>query len=154
MTHIEAEQSASTVLVPELCGVEFCRLCTLFATAEGSWAIGVCDSAHAREMVEHGLHRAMAPLPVHHLSLLDRPNGLEQHLGNFSRELGAPVVLLHPLPVSEELRIFCYNLDIRREALARLSHRLLIWADENEWRFIAEHAPNFYSRISGVYCFS
>ena len=130
------------------------RLKTLFEIAEGAWAFGFFESVAMREVVIEQLRAALAPLPVLDLSLLGSPSSLELELDALPTNHPAPVVVLHPLPQSEDLRIFGTNLDIRREVLARLPHRLLLCVNEYEWRTLAEHAPNFYSRLSGVFAFS
>jgi tetratricopeptide (TPR) repeat protein len=131
----------------------FNRLATLLSLAEGAWALAVYEDATVRQRIIEGLRSTSAPLPFVEISLLDRPPdplAIISDLGS-SLEHAAPVLCF--TNVNNALRELCGYLDLQREALARLPHRLLFWVTEHDYYYLAGHAPNFYSRLSGVFRF-
>ncbi len=124
------------------------RLSTLLRLVEGGWALAVYESGSIREQMEEGLGKRIAPLPLRSLSLVGRT---PDPLGLIGAESGAPVLSLHSF--ANRIADFCGFLDVQRESLARHPHRLLIWATPYEQRILAQTAPNFYSRLSGIFHF-
>ena len=125
------------------------RLARLLRQVDGAWAFAlVPDRAAQRRLARH-VRAAVAPLPMIDLSLSKaKPDPLapllELHAGH-----PAPVVSI--TNVGAALPELCGYLDLQREVLARLPHRLLFWVTDEECRYLAEHAPNFFSRLSGVF---
>jgi hypothetical protein len=68
-------------------------------------------------------------------------------------EVQHPAAVVCFTDVSNTLPELCRHLDLEREELARLPHRILLWVTNHDLRYLAQHAPNFYSRISGVFRF-
>jgi tetratricopeptide (TPR) repeat protein len=129
------------------------RLTTLLRHAEGgTWALAVYESAIIRKQIMGELRATLAPLPV-----------LEERLGS---DRADPLAILQALPLDDHAApvvsltgieesfpsLFGY-LDLQRELLAQMPHRLILWVTEYGWRELADHAPNFYSRLSGVFRF-
>jgi len=129
------------------------RLSTLLGVAEGAWALGLYHSDDVRDQVQTELEQALAPLPVHAVPLVHEERNLLTILHSGSANHRAPVKTFYPLPQEHALLVLCRHLDLQRESLARQPHRLLFWVNPDERRFLAEHAPNFYSRLSGVFDF-
>ena len=143
--------------------------------AEGAWALAVYEDADVRKRITEKLKAAIKPIPVVEVSLLNvapDPLGIIRNLdaevasqnrqdpkesegetdGNHPREAPAPVVVFTDVhsALSQDL---CGYLDLQREALARLPHRLLFWVTDYDQKILARQAPNFYSRLSGVFRF-
>ena len=129
------------------------RLQTLFRIAEGAWALALFESVDVRALVQEELRQALAPLPLCPQPLLGEPRDLLTLLEALETDHPAPVVAFTLPKGQDDLLRICRNLDLQRESLARTPQRLLLWVDDAQWRFVAEHAPNFYSRISGLFRF-
>lgn len=129
------------------------RLALLARLTDGAWMLGVVDrSADQRRLVAQ-VRTAVAPLPVVPVSL-DRsvPDPLLIVRG-LMPELSVPNALISFTDVGRALPDLFGYLDLERDTLARLAHRLLFWVSPEEQRALARHAPNFYSRLSGVFHF-
>ncbi|MBA3946771.1 MAG: hypothetical protein H0X37_19695 [Herpetosiphonaceae bacterium] len=126
------------------------RLTTLLRVADGAWCIAVYRDERRRQALSRQLRAALLPLPLIELSLQNTapdPLALLQSLPPVAYP--APVVSF--THVGNALPALYGYLDTEREALAQLSHRLLFWLKERELHDLARHAPNFYSRLSGVF---
>jgi tetratricopeptide (TPR) repeat protein len=129
----------------------FQRLTLLLHLAQSVWVLAVYEDGAIQRLVMEDLCKALAPLPIYQESLLGRtpdPLAVLQSLTPTD-----PPALVVFSPLGPQLSELCGYLDIQREALARLPFRLLLWANRYEQRFLADHAPNFYSRLSGVFDF-
>ena len=125
------------------------RLARLLRTAEGAWALAVVSDAQERRRALRWLRAELAPLDVVELRL--------------SRGAADPLALLRALPARQPAPVVSFTgvtaagpalfgyLDLQREPLARLPYRLLFWVSEREHHALAVHAPNFVSRLSGVF---
>ena len=132
---------------------ELARLTTLLGHARGgTWVLAIYESAIIQKQIIAQLRAALSPLPV-----------LEERLGP---DRADPLPVLRALPSSAQgAQVVCLTgveeafpalfgyLDLQRELLALTSYRLILWITEYGWRELAEHAPNFYSRLSGVFHF-
>jgi tetratricopeptide (TPR) repeat protein len=132
---------------------DLARLLTLLRLVEGAWALARFEDGAIRQRMIDKLRDLLAPLPVLEISLAGAaPDPLA-----LLRD--RPVLPDQPAPVvcftgaSAALADLCGYLDLQRDSLARLPHRLIFWVTGYDWRYLAEHAPNFYSRISGVFDF-
>jgi tetratricopeptide (TPR) repeat protein len=154
MTALTSNQVAKDGL-PESSGdvvaSAFTRLTTLLRLAEGAWALAVYEDAAIQRQVIEQLRLALAPLPVLELSLLSRTPDPLAILHELQAEQPAPVVCF--TGVGSAFPNLCGYLDLQRESLAQLPHRLVFWVTEYDRHYLAEHAPNFYSRLSGVFRF-
>ncbi len=129
------------------------RLATLLRLAEGAWAFAVFESDEVREGVMERLRRELAELPMVEISLLEKRPDPVAFLERYAvaEEGAAPVIFFTAL--SGVLSKLAVQLDLQREQLARLPHRLVFWVTETDRRRLAEEAPNFCSRMSGVFRF-
>ena len=129
------------------------RLAILLDLVPGAW---VLMEASGDRLVEGILADLRQRLPA--LDILER---------SFLTHEPDPLSLLEAIPVSESAkapvvvfrhlaaampRLFL-QLDLKREALALLPHRLVFVAAEGERLDLLRHAPNFYSRIRAFFRF-
>ena len=129
------------------------RLAILLGLAEGAWAFAVFeDGAVQRELVLE-LRTVLAPLPVLDVSFLKTTPDPLAIVASSSQECEHPAPVLSFTAVEAAFPALFGYLDLQREALARRPHRLLFWVNEYELRQLAERAPNFYSRLSGIFRF-
>ena len=122
------------------------RLSTLLRLVEGAWAVAVYESGTMRQQMEERLIGKIAPVTLQTVPLTGRtpdPLAVMQDGGD------APVLSLYGF--GNRMADFCGYLDVQRESLARHPHRLLLWVSAYEQRILAQNAPNFYSRLSGVF---
>ena len=128
------------------------RLATLLRLAPAAWALAVYESRNVQQWMLEELRQAVAPLPVVEISLVQEevPDPL-RIVRRIDAGGDAPVVSFDGLGYRlDELAGF---LDIQRDLLATYPHRLVFWASERERRQLAQRAPNFYTRLSGVFYF-
>ena len=129
------------------------RLAILLGLAEGAWAFAVFeDGAVQRELVLE-LRTVLAPLPVLDVSFLKTTPDPLAIVASYAQECEHPAPVLSFTAVEAAFPALFGYLDLQREALARRPHRLLFWVNEYELRQLAERAPNFYSRLSGIFRF-
>ncbi|MGH9818488.1 MAG: hypothetical protein ACRD6I_20695 [Candidatus Acidiferrales bacterium] len=127
------------------------RLRTLLPLAKGAWVLAVYqDGATLRLMLE-ALRQSLAPLLVREVSLLNCTPDPLAILRSLPAEESQSVVVF--TDIDDALPELCGYLDSQREALARLPQRLLFGVTPDEQHIMAEHAPNFYSRVSGIFPF-
>lgn len=127
------------------------RLATLLRLVEGTWAFAVYEDGVVRHEVAGQLAERLAPLPVIEISLLGRTPDPLAILNGLDRSEPPPVVAF--TNVGGSLSELAGYLDLQRELLAARRERLLFWVSKWEWQQLAEHAPNFTSRLSGVFPF-
>ncbi|MDH7485790.1 MAG: tetratricopeptide repeat protein [Anaerolineae bacterium] len=129
------------------------RLTTLLHHASGgTWTLALYENAIIQKQIIARLRAALAPLPVLEERLSsDRADPLPILRALPIDDHGPPVVCL--TGVEEAFPALFGYLDLERELLALMPHRLILWVTEYGWRQLAEHAPNFYSRLSGVFRF-
>jgi tetratricopeptide (TPR) repeat protein len=127
------------------------RLALLFARAEGAWAIGVYGRADLVPEFNDDLRQVIAPIPVYEVSLDAHNPSLLAALRTLPDPSPAPVVAF--TGIGTHISRLSHYLDVQRDALARLPHRLLLWVSDSERKTIMEQAPNFTSRVSGVFYF-
>ena len=127
------------------------RLATLLRIADGAWAMAVYRSTAIRSQMIDELTARLAPLPVVNLSLVDRPARLFEYLRDLPPD--APPVALMCYAYGDGLPALLRSLDLQRDALARLPHRLVFWVNSYERSQFLELAPNFASRLSGTFQF-
>ncbi|HNU05922.1 MAG TPA: tetratricopeptide repeat protein, partial [Anaerolineae bacterium] len=128
------------------------RMATLLRLARGAWTLAVYESSDVQRLMVEDLRQAVAPLPLIEIAL-DReetPDPL-RIVRRIDLNGDAPVLSFHG--IGRQLAELAGFLDIQRDALARHPHRLIFWTSERERRQLSEAAPNFYSRLSGVYYF-
>lgn len=132
---------------------ELARLVTLLRHASGGvWALALYDSVAIQAQIVARLRTELAPLPV-----------LEESLGP---DRADPLSILQTLPVDEGgAPVVCFTsveesfpdlfgyLDLQRETLAQTAFRLVLWVTDYGWRTLAGRAPNFYSRLGGLFDF-
>jgi tetratricopeptide (TPR) repeat protein len=154
----DADVGSDTQTTGEVHTSSLTRLAILLNTAEGVWAVCVYNDVKIRERVLKELQDRLTPIPVIEISLLDKdktPNGPD--VLAILRALGATPTsaasVISITDLSYDLHSLCKYLELQREALAKFPHSLLLWATEAENKILAEQAPNFYSRLSGIYQF-
>lgn len=126
------------------------RLSLLFKSNKGGWALGVFSRASDRTQLIAALGQNVAPHPLIEISFQDHDPDPLRCLREIPVASGAPPVvcftgILFAIP---ELAL---HLDLEREDLARMPHRLVFWVSESERVWMLEHAPNFCSRASTFY---
>jgi tetratricopeptide (TPR) repeat protein len=133
---------------------EFDRLVMVLTHAEQAWVFCLYNTALMRDAIVEALRARLAPLPVYEFTLsAERPN---------------PRAYLQQLPPDAVNRraVICFYdawrafdanflgyLDIQREQFWMAPHALVFWIRESDRAEIARHAPNFFSRNSGVFDF-
>lgn len=144
----KANQAADA---PEL---EVKRLTTLLRLVESAWVLAVYEDGAVQRQVSDQIRERLAPLPVLEISLVGTvPDPL------------AIIRSLH-LPPDQPAPVICFTgvgsalagglsgyLDLQRETLAQVPHRLLFWVTDYDLGFLSDHAPNFYSRTNGIFRF-
>lgn len=126
------------------------RLSLLFKSNKGGWALGVFSHENDRTQLIAALGQNVAPHPLIEISFQDHDHDPLRCLREIPVAPGAPPVvcftgILFAIP---EL---AHHLDLQREDLARMPHRLVFWVSESERVWLLEHAPNFCSRASTFY---
>jgi tetratricopeptide (TPR) repeat protein len=127
------------------------RLTTLLRIADGAWALAIYASATVRSQMIEELTARLAPLPVVELSLAAGPVQLFDYLRQLPAD--APPLALMCHSYGDGLSPLLRSLDLQRDALARLPHRLVFWVNSYERRQFLEQAPNFTSRLGGTFRF-
>lgn len=124
------------------------RLARLLRMAEGVWTVALVDEPATQQAAIERLAAAVAPVPLVVRSLATAHD---------------PLALVRRLPAGKTAPVVCLTdvgrafpdlfgyLDLQRDTLARERHRLVLWMTPAECRQLAEHAPNFFSRLSGVF---
>jgi hypothetical protein len=125
------------------------RLARLLCVADGAWALAVVDDLPTQQTALRWLRAELVPVPVVELRLSPTCADPLALLRQLPPRYPAPVVSF--TGVGAALPALAGYLDLQRESLARLPHRLLFWVSEGEHRALALQAPNFVSRLSGVF---
>jgi tetratricopeptide (TPR) repeat protein len=136
-------------------GTNFKRLVTLLRLVDGAWALALYeDTSIQRQMIEK-LRAALAPQSMLTISLAGQTLDLLAlvQAQPLQPDIPAPVICFTRLDNPIREKTLPGYLDLQRDQLAQLPHRLILWVRESELRALAEHAPNFYSRISGIFRF-
>ncbi len=144
-----ATSAAAETQIPLKTG-DFRRMELLLRLAEGAWAAAVYESGEVQRTLTRRLRESLSSLPLVEITFLD-------HLSN-PHPLRILEAIEDPSVVSitdlwQVMPKLGLDLDLQREGLARLPHRLLFWVTEDEQTSLRENAPNFYSRLSAVYHF-
>ncbi len=131
----------------------FSRLVTLLRLVEGAWALAVIDNQSERR-VSQQLRAALDPLPVIEVSFLDiGPSPLPLlRARNIPEGSAAPVIIFNA--VGTAMPDLFWYIDVHREKIAKYRHRLVLLVTERERLLLLEKAPNFCSRLSGVFRFT
>ncbi|MFZ1463735.1 MAG: tetratricopeptide repeat protein [Anaerolineae bacterium] len=132
---------------------ELHRLVILLNLAEGAWALAIYEDGAVRRQVIADLRPALAPLALVEISLAGNSANVLDHMQQAAQTARQPAPVVSFNDVSHAFPALFGHLDVQRETLARAPHRLLFWLSEGERRELAHSAPNFYSRLSGVFRF-
>ena len=132
---------------------ELHRLVILLNLAEGAWALAIYEDGAVRRQVIADLRPALAPLALVEISLAGNSANVLDHMQQAAQTARQPAPVVSFSDVSHAFPALFGHLDVQRETLARAPHRLLFWLSEGERRELAHSAPNFYSRLSGVFRF-
>ncbi len=127
------------------------RLATLLRLARGAWALAVYESGDVRRQMVDELRQAVAPLELVEVSLLKGAPDPLRIVRGIDHDGEAPVVSFHA--VGRQVADLAGYLDLQRDVLAGFPHRLVFWVDQHDRSQLARRAPNFYSRLSGVFYF-
>lgn len=130
------------------------RLATLLWLAEGAWALAVYDDPAHRRRLLHELRAAVAPLPVIEVSLAQGTPDPLSVLHTFVQHRAERAPLVSFTGVERALPDLAGYLELERDTLARLPQRLLFWVTPDDVHDLALQAPNFLSRISGIFDFA
>jgi len=133
---------------------EFDRLVMVLTHAAQAWVFCLYNTAPMRDAIVDALHARLDPLPVYEFTLsAEQPN---------------PRAYLRQLPpdAADQRAVICFfdawrafdanflgYLDLQREQFWMSPHALVFWIREADRAEIARHAPNFFSRNSGVFDF-
>lgn len=116
----------------------------LLRVAPGAWVLAVAPTS-ARLRLLARLRSALALLPIH-----DQPLDATAPVPlRIARSEPAPALSFHG--VGGALPELGGYLDLQRDTLATLPRRVVFWVTPEECGAFARHAPNFYSRVSGVF---
>lgn len=127
------------------------RLATLLRLADGAWAVATYKDRAERRHALHHIRAAVAPVPLIEATLSQRasdPLAVLRAVNTRSRS-SAPIVSF--TGVEQALPDLLGYLDLERDYLAQLPYRLLFWLKPRELHEFARHAPNWMSRVSGVF---
>ncbi len=130
------------------------RLTTLLRLVPGAWALALYEDAAIQRRIIAQVRAAIAPLPLIEISLVERepdPLAIVRCL-ELPADQDAPVVCFTGVGSALDRGLYSY-LDLQRETLAQLPHRLLFWVTLHDLQALSRHAPNFYSRINGIFRF-
>lgn len=140
---------------PEISAREFERLTLLLSHAErGAWAFCVYNVAAVRDAIVDQLRARLNPLPVYEFTLsAEQPNprGYLERLPAGAMGDRAVIVFYDAWRAFDAG--FLGYLDLQREQFWRAPHSLVFWIREADRALLARHAPNFFSRHSGVFDF-
>lgn len=116
--------------------------------------LAVYEDGAVQRQVTARLRELLAPLPLVEISLVGRvpdPLAIIRSL-HLPADQPAPVICFTGVGSALQSGLSGY-LDLQRETLAQLPHRLLFWVTDYDLRFLSDHAPNFYSRTNGIFRF-
>lgn len=130
------------------------RLATLLRLAEGAWAVATYDDRVQQRQLSNELRAAVAPVPVIERSLNHATPDPLAILQALAQKIGRTAPLVSFTGIEQVLPDIYGYLDLQRESLAGLPHRLLFWVAPHTLHELAVHAPNFMSRLSGVFNFA
>ncbi len=146
---------SSTTLSPaevlELRASNLRRLATLLRLARGAWTLAVYESGDVQQAMVEELRQAVAPLPVIGISLVQETPDPLRIVRRIDPDGDAPIVSFDA--AGYQLDDLAGFLDLQRDLLATYPHRLVFWVSERDRQRLAQQAPNFYSRLSGVFYF-
>ena len=125
----------------------------MLSAAEGAWVLAEYEDARIRQRIIEQLRQILAPLPMVDISLVGITPDPLAILKELSIAPGSDAPVVSFTGVGGNLPELCGYLELQRDSLARLPHRLIFWVTEYDIRVLAEQAPNFYSRISGTFRF-
>ncbi len=143
--------SIDDILVERLSNLR--RLTILLRLADSAWALALYEHGAIRRAVTGELAAALAPIPLIDITIVDTTGSLLDTLDEHTVGSNASPIVFSLHSFGERFAEFCGQFDRLRDLLAQRPERLLIWLSENERRELARLAPNFYSRISGVFRF-
>ncbi len=127
------------------------RLTTLLSLVEGAWAVAVFEATDVQRQVVRDLRAQLAPLPIVEISLANRTPDPLAIMTDLDLADQAPVLVFSDL-ITHADQLSGY-LDVQRESLARQPYRLLFLVTQHSRSILAQRAPNFYSRLNGVFYF-
>ncbi len=148
---IPSSATLSSAEVLEVRASSLQRLATLLRLARGAWALAVYESGDVQRLMVEELRAAVAPIPVIEISLVRETPDPLRIVRRIDPNGDAPVVSFDA--VGYQLDDLAGFLDLQRDLLATYPHRLVFWVTERDHRQLAQKAPNFYSRLSGVFYF-
>ncbi len=130
------------------------RLETLLRLVPGAWVVVVAEGDLLVRGILKDLGERLAPLKVNEISFIHNEPDPLLLAERFSAENAeaAPVLAFRHLAAVTP-RIFL-NLDLKREALALLPHRLVFFVSQAERLEMLAKAPNFYSRLRAFFLFA
>jgi len=130
------------------------RLATLLRLVPGTWVVVVAEGDLLVRGILKDLGERLAPLEVNEISFIHNEPDPLLLAESFPAEKAeaAPVLAFRHLSVVTP-RVFL-NLDLKREALALLPHRLVFFVSESERLQMLAQAPNFYSRLRAFFRFA
>ncbi len=142
--------SLARINLPLIAQDDLADLTALLRHTAHGWAFALYDTAAVRDEVTARLRAALAPVPVHEVTLTpDQPNLLDHLLPLNDAH---SVVIVHDL---ERLGPEAFDyLDFSREALAALPHTLVFWVTLHGRIQTVRKAANFWAQRSGTFDFT
>jgi len=148
---IPSSARLSPAEVLEIRASSLSRLATLLRVAQGAWVLAVYESSEIKRLTLTQLGQAVAPLMIIEVSLAQRTPDPLRIVRQIESNGEAPIISFDA--IGNQLTDLAGFLDIQRDLLATYPHRLIFWVSERDRWQLAQKAPNFYSRLSGVFYF-
>lgn len=129
------------------------RLFLLLQVVGNAWAFAVFEDVAVRDQIIAQVRQGLAQRSVEEVVLRQREPNLLRLIGDL-RPAHSLTLLLHSLPArpsdTQELSL---TLEIQRDALARHPVQLIFLLTRDEYAALLKSAPNFTSRLNGVFHF-
>jgi tetratricopeptide (TPR) repeat protein len=131
---------------------EFEKVVTVAKLARrGSFVIGLYNTQASRQALVGELRRRVAPLPVFEFSIDPKRPDAYAYIATLMPEQRKARAVVSITNIEAGWDTAPQWLDQQRDKMAAHPHTLIIWIQYNMWGKLAERAPNFFSRHSGVF---
>ncbi len=129
----------------------FRRLVMLLKYAGDVWSLAVFDQHTPKDFLAQELNSELSSTDIVEIQINRLNTDPLELIMEKVEFLNEREILVSFSSISKGFPDLFGYLDIQRETLAELPVKILIWATEFDRILLAKYAPNFYSRLSGVF---
>ncbi|MCC6605001.1 MAG: tetratricopeptide repeat protein [Anaerolineae bacterium] len=131
---------------------EFEKLVTVANLSQrGSFVIALYNTPASRDVMVAEIKRRIAPQPLFKYAVSARHSDVYGYIKSLTAEQRQKRAVISVTDIEAGWETAPRWLDLQRDRLAAYPHTLILWLQYNLWGKLAEQAPNFFSRHSGVF---